>query len=239
MTTTRLLLLGASGRMGRAVDAAAARDDRVQVVGRYAQTARPELGILGSDALAGAPAFDVAIDFSRPEALEGSLSLCQARGAALVTGTTGLGAEATAALADAATRIALLHAANFSMGVAVLEALVAEAARALPGWDLDIVELHHRGKRDAPSGTALALGAAAEAARSAVASPARPVRYASLRAGDAVGEHCVQLAGEGERLELVHRASDRAVFARGAIEAAWRLSGRPAGRYRFADLLLG
>ena len=114
--------------------------------------------------------------------------------------------------------------------MAVLQALVERAAHALPGWDCDIVEAHHTRKLDAPSGTALTLGAAAE---SGGASP----RYASLRAGDIVGEHLVQFAGQGERLELVHRATNRDIFARGALHVARRMAGRPPGRYRIADLL--
>jgi len=125
----------------------------------------------------------------------------------------------------------VLWAANFSLGVAVLGDLVQRAAAALHGWDCDIVESHHVHKKDAPSGTALALGARAEQG-------GLQPRYVSLRAGDIVGEHTVQLTGPGERLELVHRATDRDVFARGALLAAQRLAGRPPGRYRVADLFL-
>ena len=180
--------------------------------------------------LAGVPAFDVAIDFSLPEGFDPLLALCRQRGAALVSGTTGLTDVQRQALADAATRIPVLWAANFSLGVAVLEELVERAAGALAGWDCDIVETHHVHKKDAPSGTALALG---DAAGRGGAGP----RYASLRAGDVVGEHLVQFTATGERIELVHRATSRDVFARGALVAGVRLHGREAGAWRLRDLL--
>ncbi|MGN6513592.1 MAG: 4-hydroxy-tetrahydrodipicolinate reductase [Lysobacteraceae bacterium] len=180
--------------------------------------------------LGGLPDFDVAVDFSLPAGFDGILDLCRARGAALVSGTTGLVPAQRAALDAAAARIPVLWASNFSLGVAVLADLVERAARALQGWDCDIVEAHHVHKQDAPSGTALSLG---EAAGRGGASP----RYASLRAGDIVGEHTVQFTGLGERLELVHRATSRDVFARGALHAALRLAGRAPGQYRLADLL--
>lgn len=180
--------------------------------------------------LSGVPAFDVAVDFSLPEGFDAILDLCVARRAAFVSGTTGLSAAQEVALADASTRIPLVWASNFSLGVAVLHDLVERAARALPGWDCDIVEAHHTRKLDAPSGTALTLGAAAGQGG---ATP----RYASIRAGDIVGEHLVQFASAGERIELIHRASNRDIFARGALHVATRLKDRAAGRYRVADLL--
>ena len=180
--------------------------------------------------LGGLPAFDVAVDFSLPQGFDGILGLCRERGAALVSGTTGLEPAQRDALEAAAARIPVLWASNFSLGVAVLAELVERAARALHGWDCDIVEAHHVHKQDAPSGTALTLGQAAERGG---ASP----RYASLRAGDIIGEHTVQFTGLGERVELVHRATSREIFARGALHAALRLVGRAPGQYRLADLL--
>lgn len=180
--------------------------------------------------LRGAPDFDVAVDFSLPEGFEGILDACRTRGSALVSGTTGLSGEQRATIAAAGGQIPVLWAANFSLGVAVLAELVERAAAALPSWDCDIVESHHVHKKDAPSGTALALGAAAERGG------AQP-RYASLRAGDIVGEHLVQFATLGERIELVHRATSRDIFARGALHAAARLAGRPAGVYGLRDVL--
>ena len=178
----------------------------------------------------GNPAFDVAIDFSLAEAFDPILALCVSRGAALVSGTTGLDAAQRDAIQASSARIPMLWASNFSLGVAVLAELVERAAQALHGWDCDIVEVHHSQKQDAPSGTALTLGAVAEQAG---ATP----RYASLRAGDIVGEHTVQFSGQGERIELIHRATNRDIFARGALHAATRLAGRAPGNYSLRDLL--
>jgi 4-hydroxy-tetrahydrodipicolinate reductase len=133
----------------------------------------------------------------------------------------------------AAARVPALWAANFSLGVAVLSELVRRAAGMLPGWDCDIVESHHVHKRDAPSGTALALGRAVEAGGG------REPHYASLRAGDIVGEHLVQFTGLGERIELAHRAQQRDIFARGALEVGARLARAATGRHTIASLLLG
>ena len=223
--------------MGRALlRLAAERCDLVVVAAASAQGGQVaeagSLPVLSADRLADAPDFDVAIDFSLPVAFEPLLALCRQRGAALVSGTTGLSAGHFAALDAAAAGIPVLWAPNFSVGVAVLAELVRQAAAALPGWDADIVEAHHVHKKDAPSGTALQLGAAVEAGRG------RAPNYASLRAGDIVGEHTVQLAGPGERLELVHRAGNRDIFARGALEAARRLAGRAPGRVGLGELLL-
>ncbi len=234
----RILIHGASGRMGRALlRLAAERDDLVVVAAVSAHGAALAEGgtvpVLPAARLAEAPAFEVAIDFSLPEAFDPLLALCQERGAALVSGTTGLSPTQFSALDAAAARIPVLWAPNFSAGVAVLAELVRQAAAALPGWDADVVEAHHIHKKDAPSGTALQLGAAVGAGRG------RAPHYASLRAGDIVGEHTVQLAGPGERLELVHRATNRDIFARGALEAALRMAGRAPGRVGFGALLLG
>lgn len=228
---TRILLTGASGRMGSEVRQAIDRHAGATLVACHARQARPGQGIAALASLEAAPDFDVLVDFSRPEALAACVALCQVRGRPLVTGTTGLGPAGHALLEGAAGDVPVLAAANFSVGVAVLEALVERAAAALPGWDCDILELHHKTKQDAPSGTALALGRRVQAGRGEA-----PVRYASLRCGDVVGEHMVQFAGQGERIELLHRATSRAVFASGAVEAACRLAGRPPGLYRLGDL---
>lgn len=180
--------------------------------------------------LAGTPDFDVAIDFSLPEAFDAVLALCLSRARPLVSGTTGLSAAQRAAIESAGERIPLLWASNFSLGVAVLAELVERASKALRGWDCDIVEAHHTQKKDAPSGTALTLG---EAAGQGGADP----RYASIRAGDIVGEHLVQFATAGERIELAHRATSRDIFARGALHAATRLAAREPGVYRIRDIL--
>jgi 4-hydroxy-tetrahydrodipicolinate reductase len=231
----RLLIHGASGRMGQALLRLGAQAPaEFAVVGavsrKPAQRVVDGVPQFAASELAGVPAFDVAIDFSLAEAFERILALCTERGVALVTGTTGLDDAQRGALQAAGTRIPVLWASNFSLGVAVLADLVERAARALPDWDCDIVEAHHAGKQDAPSGTALSLGSAAGQGG---ATP----RYASLRAGDIVGEHTVQFTTAGERIELVHRASNRDIFARGALHAATRLATRAPGLYRLADLL--
>lgn len=220
---TRLLIHGANGRMGRALMRLAEADPALQVV---ASIGRADVG-----ALAGVPHFDVAVDFSAPDGFAAVLALCQARGKALVSGTTGLQAAQFEAMRQAGAHIPVLWASNFSLGVAVLNRLVAAAGKALPGWQLDIIEAHHIHKQDAPSGTALSLGQTAETASGHVPT------YHSLRCGDVVGEHTVQFTGPGERLELVHRASNRDIFAQGALFAAQRLNGKLNGLYRFDDLL--
>ncbi len=201
----------------------------VAAVARHPPNAASVRGF-ASARLAEVPDFDVAIDFSLPDGFDAVLALCRSRKSALVSGTTGLSAAQQAMLEVAATEIPVLWASNFSLGVAALHALVARAAQLLPGWDCDIVESHHSRKLDAPSGTALTLGASAE---SAGASP----RYASIRAGDIVGEHLVQFTGLGERIELVHRANSRDIFARGALHAARNLYGRAPGRYRLDEVI--
>ena len=230
----RVLIHGASGRMGRALLRLAGDDPRFELVaavsGQGRSLADCAIPVLAVDAIDAAPPFDACIDFSLPAGFDRVLALCQARGAAFVSGTTGLDDAQRAALEGAAARIPVLWASNFSLGVAVLSELVRRASLLLPDWNCDIVESHHVHKKDAPSGTALTLG---------VATGREAVHYASLRAGDIVGEHTVQFTGLGERLELTHRATNRDLFARGALEAAARLGGRAPGRYELADLVLG
>ncbi|MET1024728.1 MAG: 4-hydroxy-tetrahydrodipicolinate reductase [Pseudoxanthomonas sp.] len=231
----RVLIHGASGRMGQALLRLAAEQEHLDVVAavtRHTPSARVLDGVayFAASELTGVPAFDVAVDFSLPEGFDPILALCVARNAALVSGTTGLSDSQRSALQAGAETIAIVWASNFSLGVAVLTELVERAAAALQGWDCDIVESHHVHKQDAPSGTALTLGQGAELGG---ASP----RYASLRAGDIVGEHLVQFTGLGERVELTHRATNRDIFARGALHAAQRLAARKPGLYRVRDLL--
>lgn len=228
---TRISLFGAGGRMGRAIAQAAAQ--------------RPDVEIVDRDA-------NVFIDFSAPDALQSNLDAALAAGAPIAIGTTGLAPEHHRIIEAAAGRVAVLQAANMSLGVNLLAHLVRQAAARLgPEWDIEIVEMHHRHKVDAPSGTALLLGAAAAAGRDVpletVAEPARQgidgprmeggIGFASLRGGSVAGDHQVVFAAEGERIELGHRAEGRAIFALGAIEAALWLIGRPAGRYDMADML--
>lgn len=262
VTPLRLVVNGASGRMGRAVLDLARADARWQVLAgvvalQSALAGRPLGGVAapgaaryGSDPGVVADA-DVVIDFSTPAGLGAVLEHCLQARVPLVTGTTGLDAALEARLSAAAGAIPLLRAANFSLGVALLTRLLRSAAAALPDWDLEIIEAHHARKQDAPSGTALALGRAAAAARGLalgdVAAIARTagaggrragsIGFASVRAGDIVGEHTALLAGHGERLELTHRADDRAIFARGALSAAAWLAGRTPGPYELEAVL--
>ena len=231
-TSIDLLVHGASGRMGQRLLALSGEFSRLNLVAAVARGTAglvvPEGVALPAMRLSEAPAFHVLIDFSLPEAFDAALALAVQRRAAFVSGTTGLSLGQLEALESASRQIPVLWSANFSLGVAVLSDLVERAARALPGWDLDIVESHHVHKKDAPSGTALALGASAKAGG------AEP-RYASLRAGDIVGEHWLQFAGQGERVELAHRATSRDIFARGALAVGEWLAGQPPGHYTMRD----
>ena len=195
---------------------------------------------------------DVFVDFSAPEAVEAHLGEARRAGKPILVGTTGLTPDHDRMIGEAASEVAVIQAANTSLGVNLLAHLVREtAARLGEDWDLEIVEMHHRMKADAPSGTALMLGrAAAEGrevdldsvatrGRNGITGPREPGRigFAALRGGSVAGEHLAIFAAEGERLELGHRAESRAIFARGAIEAALWLVGKPAGRYAMADVL--
>lgn len=228
------MIHGASGRMGKALLRLARDDARMQVVAAVSRSGTAGDAIaIPADRLADCPAFDVAIDFSLPEGFDAVLELCLSRGCALVSGTTGLSDGQRESLAQAAQRIPVLWASNFSLGVAVLEDLVARAARALPDWSLRIVETHHVHKLDAPSGTALTLARAAETASG------RMPAIESIREGEVVGDHLVLFEGRAERLELRHSALDRDIFAAGALEAALRLAGRSARLWRLPELVFG
>lgn len=241
MTTIRLAINGAHGRMGRALQMLLHDDARFELVAV----------VNTSDAWRNAPKLDVVIDFSSPAGVDAALAHCRDGRVAFVSGTTGLDAAQRAAIDAAAREIPVLCASNFSLGVAVLTRLVREAAAALPDWDLEILETHHSRKLDAPSGTALALGRTAAEARGqnfddiAVllrggqvgARPRGAIGFASVRAGDVIGEHTAMFATVGERLELSHRATDRAIFARGALVAAAWIVGKPAGVYSLDDVL--
>lgn len=265
MQATRIAVHGASGRMGRAVLREALLRGDVVVAAALVGAHSDALGIpltrmLGTDApdlpciatLDSGARAAVLVDFSLAGAFDDALALAQRHGLAFVSGTTGLSAGQHAAMEQAAKVIPVLWSANFSLGVAVLARLVQDAARLLADWDCEIAEAHHRAKRDAPSGTALALGRAiasargvafddvARFAREGIAADARAsaeIGFAVTRAGDIVGEHDVVFATDGERLELAHRATDRAIFARGALAAARWLAVQSPGRYTLDDLL--
>lgn len=201
---------------------------------------------------AGLPEAQLVIDFSSAAAALEHLGACAAAGVPLLIGTTGIGREIDAAAARAAARIPLLIASNTSVGVTLLTELVRHAAAALPdGFDIEIVEAHHRHKVDAPSGTALSLAEAAAAGRSqeleghaiyarkGAVGPraAGQIGFAVVRGGDVVGEHEVLFLGAGERLSLKHSATDRSIFARGALRAGRWLAAKPPGRYGMSDVL--
>lgn len=249
--SVRIGIIGASGRMGRAIGNAAATQGATISGGINRAGA-----VHGdhTDAISLARASDVLVDFSTPGALPDSLAAARAAGTPILIGTTGLSAQDHALIDEAARDIALLQTANTSLGLNVLRKLVEQAARALgPEWDIEIVEMHHRHKLDTPSGSALLLGASANIGRGA-AGPAELNRfdrmqegphareeggiyYASLRGGSVAGDHQVVFATDGERIELGHRAENRGIFATGAVKAARWLAGKPAGRYTMADVL--
>lgn len=260
----RAVVHGASGRMGRAVVQAIHEANGIALVGAIARDGASAIGIdIGelagvgalrvpvTGALAAELDAHVLIDFSRSEAIEAMSAQAAARSVSLVVGTTGLEPSALAALERAAQRVPVVVAPNTSVGVTVLFHL-AERATALlgEGFDAEIVEMHHRRKVDAPSGTALRLADVVLAAkgldRSALvtgregkpgARPQHEVGVLALRGGDVIGDHTLVLAGTGERVELTHKATDRSLFARGAVRAALWTATQSPGLYDMRDVL--
>lgn len=252
----RMLLREALSRQGCVLSAAVERAGSAEL-GRDAAALAglaADSGVrVTEDAAAALEASDVMIDFTAPVATVEHAALAARHGKALVVGTTGLSAVEEASLAAAAQKAPVFHSANMSVGVSVLAAVVEQLAKRLSpeDYDIEIFEAHHRHKVDAPSGTALLLGRAAAAGRGvrlddAMAAArhghtgprvAGSIGMSVFRGGDVAGDHTVTFAGEGERVELTHRASDRAIFARGALRAALWLKGRPPGLYGMKDLL--
>lgn len=248
-------VIGASGRMGQAVlsevlaqglvPAAAVVSERSTQLGH---TTLAGLSFVTGEGLVEGEV-DVLIDFSLPQALQGNLQLAQRLAVPIVVCTTGLNAEQQTALDSAANAIPVLYAANTSVGICLLEQLVQLASASLPHADIEITEAHHSAKRDAPSGTALLLGEAAAKGRDTrLAQLSAGIRgdgvrqngsigFSVVRAADIIGEHSVLVAQPGERIELLHRVSDRKIFAKGAVQAAQWLVKQPVGRYRMADSL--
>jgi 4-hydroxy-tetrahydrodipicolinate reductase len=222
----KLAVCGATGRTGSRVAALAAGDPRFHLVARVDRARAAEF----EDQAA---ACAVVVDFSVPEAAVRYAAACARAKVAFVTGTTGLSDVQRAQIAAASRKTAVFAAPNFSRGVALALHLSAEAARLLPGYDAAIVEAHHSAKRDAPSGTALQLARAVQEGRRDAAA----VPTSSLRLGGVVGEHAVILAGPEERVEIVHRAESRDLFARGALDAALWTAKRKPGLYGMRDLL--
>ncbi|MEP2235841.1 MAG: 4-hydroxy-tetrahydrodipicolinate reductase [Alteripontixanthobacter sp.] len=235
-------IIGSEGRMGQALMRAIA-DAGHDYAGGIDK---------GGDPAELAQASDALVDFSAPAALQANLSAAQAARVPILVGTTGLESAHHTALDEAANEIAVLQTGNTSLGVTLLANLVRQAAGKLDeDFDIEIVEMHHRAKVDAPSGTALLLGEAAAAGRGIAledncergrdghtgARARGAIGFASLRGGTVAGEHSVILAGQQERLTLSHHAEDRSIFARGAIRGAAWLIGRTAGRYSMDDVL--
>ncbi len=263
---TRIAITGAAGRMGRAlVEACALADDvtltcaverpgndavgrdagEVAGIGRSGVTVTGDLNAVVDD-------FDVLIDFTRPEATLANLDLCRQHGRRMVIGTTGFNATERARIEAAASEMAIVFAPNMSIGVNLCFKLLEIAARVLGNdADIEIIEAHHRHKVDAPSGTALRMGEIiAEVLGRDLAQCAvygrqghtgerdpQAIGFETIRAGDIVGEHLVMFAGQGERVEIAHKASSRMTFASGAVRAAGWLMDRPSGLYDMQDVL--
>ncbi len=263
---TRITIIGAGGRMGCTLVRCIARADDLELAGAVEcagapaldtdagiTAGGPSLGVrIGADLAAAVSHADVVIDFSAREVLAANLDIVMQRGLPVVIGTTGLDAAMTAAVAAAARRTAVVQAANMSTGINLLLELLTQAAAILGlDYDVEIVETHHRHKKDAPSGTALALAGAVASGRGQAleavmthgregiigARPRGEIGMHALRGGDVVGEHTVHFAADGEKLEFTHRASNREAFALGALRAARWSVGRPAGLYDMRDVL--
>lgn len=246
---TSIGIFGAGGRMGRAL----AEEIAARGLTFAGGTDREGDGqAIGTDPAPLAARSDVLIDFSSPAALAANLDACIAANKPILIGTTGLEPEHHALIDAAARAIPVLQTGNTSLGVNLIAALVRDAASRLgPDWDIEIVEMHHRHKVDAPSGTALLLGEAAaagrnitladhkESGRDGVTGARQPgaIGFAALRGGSVAGDHQVIFATDQERIEIGHRAENRAIFARGAVTGALWLVGKAPGRYAMPDVL--
>lgn len=250
----KVIVHGAAGRMGQELLALCAGSDQFELAGAVV---RPGSTSLGAEALPGSGltytaslgAGDVVIDFSLPQAVASLAEQCVSMALPLLSGTTGLGDAEHQALAQASGHVPVLWAANTAIGVHVTAALVRQAAATLPNADIEIVETHHREKLDAPSGTALFLGQAAAAGRGKTLEDCRvdgragpsssrkagEIGFASVRGGSVAGEHRVMLLWEDERIEIGHAATNRSIFASGALSVASWLAQQPAGLYTMAD----
>ena len=254
----KIAIAGAAGRMGQMLVREIARTEGSSLAGALEYAGSNALGTetggvkIVADPAAAIAAADVLIDFTVPAATVAHAKVCADKGVSMVIGTTGLDPEQTKAIHEAAKKVPILWAANMSLGVNILLALVEKTASMLdPAYDIEIVEIHHRHKIDAPSGTALALGKAAAAGRKVElekvwrksrdghtgARPAGEIGFATLRGGEEVGVHTVMFAAAGERLELSHRSFSRETYASGAVRAALWLEGKKPGLYGMKDVL--
>ncbi|PIE05751.1 MAG: 4-hydroxy-tetrahydrodipicolinate reductase [Sorangium cellulosum] len=263
LSKPKIALHGASGRMGAAM-LALCREAHIPIVGAIVHPHAPEVGqdlgeahgtstygvAICGDASTGLLGADVVVDFSHASAFLGLARAARKNQVPVVTGTTGLDDEAIAALDALASVVPVLWASNFSLGIQVLVEVARHAVKRLgPGFDVELVDVHHRRKADAPSGTAARLVREVQDVRGGLEPcygrqglvgqrPDEQLGVMALRGGDVIGDHTLHLLGPGERLELTHRATSREVFARGALLAAQSLPGRPPGRLSLADILL-
>ena len=260
-----IAVAGASGRMGQMLIEAVRADPRCALVGALDMAGSAAIGLdasaflgrscgvlITADLAAGVQQASTLIDFTRPEGTLAHLQVCRQRGVNMVIGTTGFSAAQKAEIEAAAKDIAIVMAPNMSVGVNVTLKLLEMAARSLAtGFDIEIIEAHHRHKVDAPSGTALKMGEViagalgrdlahcAVYAREGVTGERDPstIGFASIRGGDIVGDHTVLFAGTGERIEISHKSSSRATYAQGSLRAAHFLTGKKAGLFTMADVL--
>ncbi|MBL8532664.1 MAG: 4-hydroxy-tetrahydrodipicolinate reductase [Betaproteobacteria bacterium] len=261
----KIVIAGSTGRMGRALIESIAAEDGLKLHAALERPGVPGIGqdagefagvrsgvVIAADVEAAVRGADVLIDFTRPEATLHHAEACARNGVRMVVGTTGFSAEQKQRLAELAKANAMVMAPNMSVGVNVLLRLIEVAAKTLgDGYDVEIIEAHHRHKVDAPSGTALRMGEAVAGAlgrslatdaiygREGVTGERNPrtIGFATVRGGDIVGDHTVLFAGTGERVELTHKASSRATFAQGALRAARFVAGRQGGIFDMQDVL--
>ncbi|WP_153145999.1 4-hydroxy-tetrahydrodipicolinate reductase [Dechloromonas sp. H13] len=265
MAGTRIGVVGAGGRMGRMLLEAALKDDGVMLAGAFDVPGSPAIGqtagqltglpsdvVVSDDLVAGLAQIDCLIDFTRPQGTLEHIALCRKAGVAMVIGTTGFEADGKASIAEASRDIPVVFAPNMAVGVNLVFKLLDTAARILnQGYDIEIVEAHHRMKVDAPSGTALRMGEVVAGAlgrdlkecavygREGVTGERDPstIGFATVRGGDVVGDHTVMFCGIGERVEITHKAGSRMPYALGSMRAARFLAGRKSGLFDMQDVL--
>lgn len=265
MSETRIGIVGAGGRMGRMLIEATLKGEGVTLGAAFDVPGSPAIGknagelvglasdvVVGDDVAAGLKNVDVLIDFTRPQGTLVHLELCRQAGVGMVIGTTGFEADGKAAIVEAAKDIPVVFAPNMAVGVNVVFKLLDMAARIMnQGYDIEVVEAHHRMKIDAPSGTALRMGEVVAAAlgrdleecavygREGVTGERDPstIGFATVRGGDIVGDHTVMFCGIGERVEITHKASSRMPYALGSLRAARFMAGRQSGLFDMQDVL--
>ena len=265
MSRARIGIVGAGGRMGRMLIEAILKDDSVVLGAAFDVPGSPAIGanagalvgmasdvVISADLVSGMQAIDCLIDFTRPEGTLEHLEICRKAGVGMVIGTTGFDAEGKAAIAEAARDVPVVFAPNMAVGVNLVFKLLDTAARILnEGYDIEVVEAHHRMKVDAPSGTALRMGEVVAAAlgrdlaecavygREGVTGERDPstIGFATVRGGDIVGDHTVMFCGLGERVEVTHKASSRMPYALGSLRAARFIAGRQNGLFDMQDVL--